>query len=234
MLLIRCFLWLSSVLEHCADAIPPNYSFLFCQSSPSATHVCKHFIGSSSSAGSFALSFFCGAYLASQDAMWPDHWRWSAPLAARLDCWMTGFLEVLPDAARLLDQSPCDAHMRELQESTTPDAVCTCHKCTPVKPSLNTCHLFMSCHLLQRVENFCKLLRALTVVLADEEEKLAERKAPLLLCQQQAGVVYFDIGGSPLGCNPSLFLTSVQCRESSCVKNSSQNYPIAMKCTESD
>ena len=56
--------------------------------------------------------------------------------------------------------------------------------------------------LLQKVEIFSKLLRGLLFVLDDEQERLIQRKAPQVVCQQQADVVYFDIGGAPFSYNP--------------------------------
>ena len=64
---------------------------------------------------------------------------------------------------------------------------------------------------LQKVEIFSKLLRGLLFVLDDEQERLIQRQAPLVVCQQQADVVYFDIGGAPFSCNPVfLFIGIVQ------------------------
>ena len=148
---------------------------------------------------------------------------WAIPLfAAQLDSFMGVFmarLHSVPGGNQLLEWSPCDHYTEELQKPRlSVYKVCGCRKnvdqCKEQKPScgchhpyvtlvtrkFNICSTFLS--LLQKVEIFSKLLRGLLFVLDDEQERLTQRKAPQVVSQQQADVVYFDIGGAPFSYNP--------------------------------
>ena len=122
-------------------------------------------------------------------------------------------LHSVPGGMELLEWSPCDHYTEELQHRRLSvykvcgwirsGSVC---KCKEQKPSCGCHHpcdiggniLFF----LQKVEIFAKLLRGLLFVLDDEQQRLAQRKVPQVVSQQQADVVYFDIGGALFSCNP--------------------------------
>ena len=61
----------------------------------------------------------------------------------------------------------------------------------------------------QKLCIFSKLLRGLLLVLEDDQERLTQRKLPLVVSQQQADVIYFDIGGTPFSYNPVFTFTVV-------------------------